>query len=236
MKESTVTNITPSTTSKEKSSLAKFCTQLPAPKAILTVSSYSNLFATHHQPINHYYVSTLIEAFSDRSNNTSFMQLTRNHLMMTLQVLNITKNVDRPLSSGRPISEPPSQNVRNTLVFDLDETLIHCNESIEVPHDVLLNITFPNGDSTKAGVNVRPHAQETLKELAEMFDLVIFTASHECYANVVIDYLDPKGTLIKGRYFRDSCFRTPEGLYIKDLRVLNRPLDKLILIDNVRFI
>lgn len=165
------------------------------------------------------------------------MQLTRNHLVMTLQVLNITKNIERPLSNfaleTTTDQSKQGSNIRNTLVFDLDETLIHCNESIEVPHDVLLNITFPNGDSTKAGINVRPHAQDILKELSEMFDLIIFTASHECYANVVIDHLDPKGTLVKGRYFRDSCHRTPEGLYIKDLRVLNRPLDKVILIDNV---
>jgi CTD small phosphatase-like protein 2 len=71
-----------------------------------------------------------------------------------------------------------------------------------------MNINFPNGDSTKAGINVRPHAQETLRELAEHFDIIIFTASHECYANVVIDYLDPTKTLVKSRYFRDSCYRT----------------------------
>jgi hypothetical protein len=58
------------------------------------------------------------------------MQLTRNHLIMTLQVLNITRNIERPLTNV-PVNvtnEPkPMTGVRNTLVFDLDETLIHCN-------------------------------------------------------------------------------------------------------------
>ena len=33
-----------------------------------------------------------------------------------------------------------------TLVFDMDETLIHCNESTEVPSDVIVDIRFPTGE------------------------------------------------------------------------------------------
>jgi CTD small phosphatase-like protein 2 len=32
-----------------------------------------------------------------------------------------------------------------TVVFDLDETLIHCNDSLTPPHDVKLPIKFPTG-------------------------------------------------------------------------------------------
>lgn len=31
-------------------------------------------------------------------------------------------------------------------MFDLDETLIHCNEGLDVPSDVILPICFPSGD------------------------------------------------------------------------------------------
>ena len=31
-------------------------------------------------------------------------------------------------------------------MFDLDETLIHCNETTDVPSDVILPISFPSGD------------------------------------------------------------------------------------------
>ncbi len=34
---------------------------------------------------------------------------------------------------------------RKTLVFDLDETLIHCSEQLDIPHDVVIPIEFPNG-------------------------------------------------------------------------------------------
>lgn len=43
-----------------------------------------------------------------------------------------------------------SKNIWNldkkTIVFDLDETLIHCNETDEEPTDVVLPIEFPTGD------------------------------------------------------------------------------------------
>ena len=35
---------------------------------------------------------------------------------------------------------------KKTIVFDLDETLIHCNESTNMPADVILPIVFPTGD------------------------------------------------------------------------------------------
>jgi CTD small phosphatase-like protein 2 len=48
---------------------------------------------------------------------------------------------------------------RQTIIFDLDETLIHCNENLTVPHDVSLPIKFPNNTVIKAGINVRPYAR-----------------------------------------------------------------------------
>jgi len=33
-----------------------------------------------------------------------------------------------------------------TLVFDLDETLVHCNENLSVPSDVILSIKINNQD------------------------------------------------------------------------------------------
>ena len=34
---------------------------------------------------------------------------------------------------------------KKTIIFDLDETLIHCNDSTEQPCDVKLAIKFPTG-------------------------------------------------------------------------------------------
>lgn len=35
---------------------------------------------------------------------------------------------------------------KKTVVFDLDETLIHCNESAGIASDVIIPIRFPNNE------------------------------------------------------------------------------------------
>lgn len=84
----------------------------------------------------------------------------------------------------------------------------------------------------QAGVNIRPQAIECLKELSKTFELIVFTASHPYYADVVIDILDPNKTLFAKRLFRSSCIHTDNGLYIKDLRVLNCDLNSTVIVDN----
>lgn len=63
--------------------------------------------------------------------------------------------------------------------------------------------------------------------------MVVFTASHQSYADVVLDFLDPKRELIEHRLYRDSCMETEEGVYIKDLRIIkNRNLKDMVIVDN----
>ena len=115
----------------------------------------------------------------------------------------------------------------------MDETLIHCNESVSMPCDVVLPIQFPHGDIIEAGINIRPYTMECLEELSELYEIIVFTASHSCYANVALDYLDPENKYIHHRLFREHCVTTEEGLYIKDLRILaNRDLKDMVIVDN----
>lgn len=101
---------------------------------------------------------------------------------------------------------------------------------------MILPIKFPSGDIIEAGINVRPYARECLEELSREFELIVFTASHSCYGSVVLDYLDPHRKLIQHRLYRDSCVSTPEGLFVKDLRVIaNRDLKDLVLVDNAAY-
>jgi CTD small phosphatase-like protein 2 len=65
-----------------------------------------------------------------------------------------------------------------------------------------LPITFPTGEVIEAGINIRPYAFEILKNLSKNFEIIVFTASHSCYANVVLDYLDPNNEYIHHRLFR----------------------------------
>lgn len=50
---------------------------------------------------------------------------------------------------------------------------------------------------------------------------------------MVLDYLDPDRDLIDKRLYRDSCVKTEEGVYIKDLRIIkNRKMKDIVIIDN----
>ena len=85
-------------------------------------------------------------------------------------------------------------------------------------------------------MNIRPYAQDLLRDLHSSFELVIFTASHSSYANKVLDYLDPTRTLIKQRLFREHCMVTEQGIFIKDLRIFaDRKPENVILIDNALY-
>ena len=57
-----------------------------------------------------------------------------------------------------------------------------------------------------------------------------FTASDKAYADSILDFIDPL-KLITYRIYRDSCITRGEHK-IKDLRILNRNIRNLIMIDN----
>lgn len=98
-----------------------------------------------------------------------------------------------------------------------------------------ISIRFPNGEIVEAGINIRPYAQEILRNLSRNFEIIVFTASHSCYANVVLDKLDPDGKYIQHRLFREHCHSTSDGMFVKDLRVINRSLSELVLVDNAAY-
>jgi CTD small phosphatase-like protein 2 len=121
-------------------------------------------------------------------------------------------------------------------VFDLDETLIHClnefEEEVE-PCDAKIPIQMQT-KIENAYIYIRPYLRECLEEANKHFEVVIFTAAHQRYADPIIDYIDPTNTLIQHRLYRDSCIEViPKKKYLKDLRIFkNRPLSKIVIVDN----
>ena len=129
------------------------------------------------------------------------------------------------------VNRKPGFENKKTLIFDLDETLVHCCVLGEEP-EVLLDVRLPNGQVCEAGVNLRPFVFECLEKLSRVFEIFVFTASHRCYADVVCDFLDPEGKIFHGRFYRESCI-VSEGLLVKDLRIFkNRKIKDIVLVDN----
>lgn len=58
----------------------------------------------------------------------------------------------------------PASEHQKVLIFDMDETLIHCVEDIETQTpEVVLEINFPDEEPVYAGINIRPFMLECLK-------------------------------------------------------------------------
>ena len=99
-----------------------------------------------------------------------------------------------------------------------------------------MKLTFPidHGGTIQAGVRIRPYCHEFIKELAKFSEVIIFTASSPSYANVILDYLDPEKTIFSHRLYRQHC-TLEKGFYVKDLRVVNRNLEDVVIVDNSAF-
>jgi RNA polymerase II subunit A small phosphatase-like protein len=76
----------------------------------------------------------------------------------------------------------------------------------------------------------RPGVDEFLTEMAKHYEMVIYTASLNKYADPLLDLLDPN-RVIRTRLFRESCVFY-EGNYVKDMSLINRDLSQAIIIDN----
>ncbi|XP_033473865.1 uncharacterized protein LOC117251546 isoform X1 [Epinephelus lanceolatus] len=115
------------------------------------------------------------------------------------------------------------------VVIDLDETLVHSSFKPVNNADFIIPVEI-DGTVHQVYVLKRPHVDEFLKRMGEMFECVLFTASLSKYADPVSDLLDKWGAF-RSRLFRESCV-FHKGNYVKDLSRLGRDLNKVIIIDN----
>ena len=128
------------------------------------------------------------------------------------------------------LPKKPKKAPEINLVLDLDETLVHCSVDPIPDADVTFPVAF-NGCNYQVYVRKRPHLDKFFASIAGKFEVTIFTASQQVYAERLLNILDPEGIYIHNRLYRDSCLNV-EGNYLKDLNVLGRDLSKTVLVDN----
>ena len=111
----------------------------------------------------------------------------------------------------------------------MDETLVH-SSFIAIPNaDFSFHLGL-DANQLSVYVCVRPGAEEFLKALGDMYELILFTASTKFYADLVVDQIDPDRK-IKYRLYRESCSNLG-GSHVKDLSKIGRDLSKTIIVDN----
>jgi len=121
-----------------------------------------------------------------------------------------------PILDCNPKLPPSKMPDAYSLVLDLDETLVHYSE-----HDGM------------GSYEIRPGMHEFVQRMhANGYELIIFTAATQDYADWVIDQIDPD-RLIHHRLYRQHAL--PWGpIFVKDLSRMGRDLDRVLIIDNVQ--
>ena len=147
-----------------------------------------------------------------------------------------------------------------TLVLDLDETLIHYHDNgvdtqtEDEAHDsgklhlspekksrledsVLTGMSesVDYGDNEDDGVefSIRPGLSSFLSGLHHQYELVLYTAATQEYADYFLRLIDPKN-LFGDRVLTRKHVKFNGDFAIKDLRLIGRDLSKTIIIDNLK--
>ncbi|KAI8775731.1 carboxy-terminal domain RNA polymerase II polypeptide A small phosphatase 1-like isoform X3 [Biomphalaria glabrata] len=118
---------------------------------------------------------------------------------------------------------------KKCIVIDLDETLVHSSFKPINNADFIVPVEI-DGTVHQVYVLKRPHVDEFLQKMGELFECVLFTASLAKYADPVADLLD-RWNVFRCRLFRESCV-FHRGNYVKDLSRLGRDLNQVVIVDN----
>lgn len=151
-------------------------------------------------------------------------QYTQSSLMMS----NSYEDLTLPTHALLPEADPSIAG-RKCLVLDLDETLVHSSFKYLWNADFVIPVEI-EGMWHDVYVVKRPGVDEFLQRVSEMYEVVVFTASVAKYGDPLLDYLDANN-VVHHRLFRESC-TNKNGIYVKELSVLGRPLENVIIIDN----
>lgn len=105
---------------------------------------------------------------------------------------------------------------KKTLIFDMDETLISAQFKSKLPKNFTTDFEFPseNGDIC---VCIRPFCHEVLEKLGEFYEILVFTAGEQEYADNVLNRVDPENKLFDQRFYRQDCIRLNNHFFVKDL-------------------
>ena len=141
---------------------------------------------------------------------------------LTLQKYKIKNSIDSNITGINKneiippfIKEEMSKDKKFCLVLDIDETISH-----------LVKLPFGNY------FLIRPGVIELLKELYKYYEIDIFTAALQSYADSILDKLDKNKIYFSHRLYRCHC-SWEDGKSIKKLELIGRDLNKIAFVDDI---
>ena len=99
--------------------------------------------------------------------------------------------------------------------------------------EYILRTNNIKGSINSNGVlRIRPGINEFLEEVGKYYELIIFTTATQDYADTLIDAIEEDKIYFEHRFYRNHAIIINND-FVKDLRRIGRPLDKIIIIDNM---
>ena len=179
------------------------------------------LLQTQNQIIN----PKIIEIFN---NYNSLSSNIINKIFMT-NILHIDNESGSLLFSNLRDSIPNTYNnyiIKNpplkplTLVLDLDETL--------------MSFVYTKENKGQGILRIRPYLYQFLLSVKEYYEIIIFTASTQNYADSILDAIEEfKGQFFNFRLYRNHC-SILDNDFVKDISLIGRDLSKTIIVDNMQ--
>ena len=106
-----------------------------------------------------------------------------------------------------------------SLVLDLDETLISLDRN-------------KVNKNNKGVLKLRPGLFKFLSKIKKFYEIIVFTSGTKEYANQIIDLIEGEEKFFDFRLYREHTL-IYKNEFIKDISRIGRPLDKIIIVDNL---
>ena len=138
-----------------------------------------------------------------------------------ISLLNVCKRLHCPkleTISGKFVNFGEKPVNKKVLILDMDETMLHAkflqNESAIAKDDGNFRFTLQSetsgskdiegasNDSLLVSIKIRPYLDMALEFLSKYYEICVFTAGTQDYADACLDFLDPDRQIIKHRMYR----------------------------------
>lgn len=172
-----------------------------------TATSASNIAYTDNNCTNKILKSSILYS-SPSCNNINNTKHCNNYNFLNLD------NTFNNIINLQALENKVKYTFKDTLVLDLDETLIRCDFPINPykQYDFVI-------EEMEFGIHIRPNLINFLEETSKLFNLVIFSAGNNQYVETIL-----KKANIRDYFYlvltKSECIKVSDEIYIKDLTII----------------